>query len=358
MKQIRLKFLASSSDIIVGLGAYGSIRDHLDQAGLSGSLLVVSQSRVLDAVGLAGLSGVPVVTIPNGERAKTVRTVSRLIDRMVSGGLTRESIIVAVGGGVVGDVAGFAASIYLRGIRIVQVPTTLLAQVDSSVGGKTGVNHASGKNLIGTFHQPRLVVADPLLLQSLPKRDYVSGLYEALKYGVIRDREQFELFETNRESILDRRPEEMERLVTRSLRSKAAVVAADEREGNVRRILNFGHTLGHAIETAAGYRRIRHGEAVGYGMIGATRIARKLGRISRPQADRIEAAVVSLGRLPRLQDLSPVAIAAAMQHDKKIRSGTLHFVLPRRVGRVEINSTVTDKLVREVLGEILEGPPR
>ena len=355
MQQIRLKLRGSSSDIVVGLGSYASIQDHLDKAGLTGSLLIVSQSRILDAIGIAGLRDAPVEIIPDGERAKSVRTVSRLIDRMVARRLTRESIVVAVGGGVVGDVAGFAASIYLRGIRVVQVPTTLLAQVDSAVGGKTGVNHSAGKNLIGTFHQPRLVIADPLLLESLPQREYSSGLYEALKYGIIRDRKLFDEFERDRKAILDVQPEALENLVTRCLRSKVAVVAADEREGNIRRILNFGHTLGHAIETAAGYRRIRHGEAVGYGMIGATRIARKLGRISGRQADRIEAAVVSLGTLPRLGKINASAITEAMQHDKKIRAGNVHFVLPRRIGKVEINPNVPRPIVEEVLEEIL-GP--
>ena len=353
MKQIRLKLRESSSDIVVGLGSYASIQDHLDQAGLTGSLLIVSQSRILDAIGLGGLPNAPVETIPDGERAKSVRTVSRLIDRMVARRLTRESIVVAVGGGVVGDVVGFAASIYLRGIRVVQVPTTLLAQVDSAVGGKTGVNHSAGKNLIGTFHQPRLVIADPLLLESLPQREYTSGLYEALKYGIIRDRKLFDEFERDRKAILEVQPEALENLVARCLRSKVAVVAADEREGNIRRILNFGHTLGHAIETAAGYRRIRHGEAVGYGMIGATRIARKLGRISGRQAGRIEDAVLSLGSLPRLGKISASAITEAMQHDKKIRDGHVHFVLPRRIGKVEINPNVPRPIVEEVLEEIL-----
>ncbi len=353
MKQLQLKLLGSLSKIVVGVGAYQSIRTHLDRVGLTGSMMIVSQSRILDAVGVDSLPDAHVETIPSGESAKSLRTVSRLIDRMVSRRLTRESTVLALGGGVVGDVAGFAASLYLRGIPVVQVPTTLLSQVDSAVGGKTGVNHSAGKNLIGTFHQPRLVVADPLLLESLPRREYTSGLYEALKYGIIRDRKLFDEFARDRQAILDRRPEVLESLVASCLSSKAAVVAADEREGHLRRILNFGHTLGHAIETAAGYRRIKHGEAVGYGMIGATRIARKLERISDRAASRIEDAVVSLGVLPKLDGISSSAIMEAMQHDKKIRAGTVHFVLPRRIGKVEINSDVPGRMVRQVLGEIL-----
>ena len=268
---------------------------------------------------------------------------------MVALGLTRQSTVVAIGGGVVGDVAGFAASVYLRGIAVVQVPTTLLAQVDSSVGGKTGVNHRAGKNLIGTFHQPRLVVADPLLLASLPSREYRSGLYETLKYGVIRDPRLFEDFERYQRKILDRDPAILEKLIFRSLQIKADVVRADEKEGNLRRILNFGHTLGHAIEAASGYRKIRHGEAVAYGMLGATRLGLALGRIADTEAQRIETVIQSIGKLPDIRSLSTGALMKAMQHDKKIRDGSLHFVLPRRIGKVYIESGIPPALIRSVI---------
>ena len=269
MQQIKLNFSQTSSEILIGAGALRSLREHMSGVGLEGLGLVVSQPRVLKAIDSRALGRLPLVTIPEGESAKTMGTVSRLIDRMVSHGLTRQSAIVALGGGVVGDVAGFAASVYLRGIAVVQVPTTLLAQVDSSVGGKTGVNHRAGKNLIGSFHQPRLVIVDPAVLASLPPRQYSSGLYEALKYGVIRDRALFLSFGRNREAILRRDVPALEELISGCLRIKAAVVGADEREGDLRRILNFGHTIGHALETAAKYRRILHGEAVGYGMLAA-----------------------------------------------------------------------------------------
>ena len=331
-----------------------SLREHMSGAGLDGPTLIVSQPRVLKAIDRRALGRLPLVTIPDGERAKSMGTVSRLIDRMVSDGLTRQSAIVAVGGGVVGDVAGFAASVYLRGIAVVQVPTTLLAQVDSSVGGKTGVNHRAGKNLIGSFHQPRLVVVDPAVLASLPPRQYSSGLYEALKYGVIRDRALFVSFGRNREAILGRDVPALEELISGCLRIKAAVVSADEREDDLRRILNFGHTIGHALETAARYRRILHGEAVGYGMLAATWIAKEMGRISSSQAARIEDAVLGIGNLPRLDGISTAAVMEAIGHDKKVRDGSLHFVLPRRVGQVEINPDVPRGLVRSVVAEVLK----
>ena len=349
MRRIHLKLNNARSDILVGAGSYGSLAAHLERAGLEEPFFVVSQPRILSAIGKRPLDRNPVATIPDGERAKNLRTVSRLLDQMVALGLTRQSTVVAVGGGVVGDVAAFAASVYLRGIAVVQVPTTLLAQVDSSVGGKTGVNHRAGKNLIGTFYHPRLVVVDPLLLASLPAREYRSGLYEVIKYGIICDPLLFDEFERHHQRILDRDPTTLEKLVSRCLQIKVDVVQADEKESNLRRILNFGHTLGHAIETASGYRKIRHGEAVAWGMIGATRLGEKLGRIADAEAARIEAGIRSIGKLPDISALSTAILMQALRHDKKIRDGSLHFVLPRRVGKVDIQSGISPRLVRSVI---------
>jgi 3-dehydroquinate synthase len=294
-----------------------------------------------------------IVTIPDGERAKTLGDSRRLVDRMVALRLPRDATAIALGGGVVGDVTGFAASIYLRGIPLVQVPTTLLAQVDSSVGGKTGVNHPLGKNLIGTFHQPRLVVVDPDFLGTLPRREYRSGLYEALKYGVIRDARLFESFETDLDRILGRDPDVLADLVYRCLRIKTDVVEADEREGNLRRILNFGHTIGHGIEAALGYRKVRHGEAVAYGMLGAARLAVRLGRLSETGRHRLETAIRSIGRLPSLKNLTDSDVLAAMAHDKKVRDGALHFVLPRRIGQVSIVGGIPVAMIRDVVRSLL-----
>jgi 3-dehydroquinate synthase len=277
---------------------------------------------------------------------------------MVNMKLTRQSTIVAVGGGVVGDVAGFVASIYMRGIPVVQVPTTLLAQVDSSIGGKTAVNHRVAKNLIGTFYQPRLVVSDPLVLQKLPEREYSSGLYEALKYGVIRDAELFSDFERDSATFLRRDPAAIARLVARCAAIKADVVMKDEKETDLRRILNFGHTVGHGLEAAARYQRIKHGEAVGYGMIAAARIAYSMQKLAHNDLERIESAVGRVGRLPALTGMHSVDVLKALQHDKKARNGAIHFVIPRAIGRVEITPDVPLDLVRDVVKGILNDGKR
>src|SRR6266566_4780534 len=279
MQLIRVQLSHTSYNILVGAGVFDSLEKHLESAGLRGPFLLISQPRIFKAVGQGLRKKFPVALIPDGERAKTLTTVSRLLDRMVDLKLTRQSTVIALGGGVVGDVAGFVASIYMRGIPVVQVPTTLLAQVDSSIGGKTGVNHRVAKNLIGSFHQPRLVLSDPLILLKLREREYASGLYEALKYGVIGDPALFEEFERNTSMLKKRDPEAVERLVARCAAIKAEVVMSDEKESDLRRILNFGHTVGHALEAAALYRRIKHGEAVGYGMVAAARIGRALEKI-------------------------------------------------------------------------------
>jgi len=280
------------------------------------------------------------------------------LDRMAALKLTRQATVIAVGGGVVGDVAGFVASIYMRGIPVVQVPTTLLAQVDSSIGGKTGVNHRVAKNLIGTFYQPRLVLSDPLVLQKLPEREYLSGLYEALKYGVIQDEELFIDFEENSDKFLKREPEAIERLVARCASIKADIVVKDEREGDLRRILNFGHTVGHGLEAAARYQRIKHGEAVGYGMIAAARIGHSLDKLADQDRARIESAVGSIGRLPPLTGTNSKDVLKALQHDKKVRDGAIHFVLPRAIGRVEITPDVPFAVVRDVVKGILNDGKR
>ena len=358
MQSIPVQLSHTSYRILAGRGVFENMERHLEDAGLEGPYLVVSQPRIFKAVGQSLKKKFPVALIPDGERAKTLTTVARLLDRMVESNLTRQSTVIAAGGGVVGDIAGFVASIYMRGISVVQAPTTLLAMVDSSVGGKTGVNHRVAKNLIGTFHQPRLVLADPLVLKSLPEREYVSGLYEALKYGVIRDRSLFEDFERNATMFLKRDPEAVERLVARCAAIKAEVVMADEKEGDLRRILNFGHTVGHGLEAAARYQRIKHGEAVGYGMIAAARISASLNKLENHDRSRIEGAIASLGRLPALTGVSSKAVLNAMHHDKKIRDGVVHFVLPRAIGQVEISPDVPFEVVREVVKGILDDGKR
>jgi 3-dehydroquinate synthase len=333
---------------------FTDLERHLEEAGLKPPYLVVSQPRILKAVGSALTKRFRVVMLPEGERAKTLTTVTGLLDRMVAQKLTRQSTLIAVGGGVVGDVTGFVASIYMRGIPVVQVPTTLLAQVDSSIGGKTGVNHRVAKNLIGTFYQPRLVLSDPLVLMKLPAREYASGLYESLKYGVIRDPALFEDFEKKTAGLLKRDPDTVERLVATCARIKADVVTADEREGDLRRILNFGHTVGHALEAAAHYRRLKHGEAVAYGMVAASRIAYRLDKLSENEYHRIQSATRAIGKLPPLNGMRSSTVLKALQHDKKVLNGAVHFVLPLSIGRVEITPDVPFEVVRDVVEGMLD----
>jgi 3-dehydroquinate synthase len=358
MQSIPVRLAHTSYDVFVGVGAVDDLEVQMERAGLRGPFLVVSQPRVFKAVGHTLENKFPIALIPDGERAKTLTTVSRLLDRMVQLKLPRQSTIIAFGGGVVGDVAGFVASIYMRGIPVVQVPTTLLAQVDSSIGGKTGVNHPVAKNLIGTFHQPRLVVSDPLFLLKLREREYASGLYEALKYGVIRDAALFEDFERNVTMFLRRDPEAVARLVARCAAIKADVVMSDEKEGDLRRILNFGHTIGHGLEAASRYQRLKHGEAVGYGMIAAARIGTALQKLAERDRSRIEDAIASVGRLPALDGITTKNVLNALRHDKKIRDGAIHFVLARSVGRAEVTSDVPFEVVREVVKGILNDAKR
>jgi 3-dehydroquinate synthase len=292
-----------------------------------------------------------IIVMPDGEPSKRLATVEELAEKLVRLGADRNAVIVALGGGVVGDVSGLLASLYMRGVELVQIPTTVLAQVDASIGGKTGVNLVAGKNLVGTFYHPRVVLIDPTVLRTLPDREFRAGLYEALKCGVIGNVELFLRFEQNRALILKRDPVELEWLIAQSVKLKAEVVSADEREGGLRRVLNFGHTIGHALEAETGYRRLVHGEAVAWGMIAATNIALSVGRTDSVTAGRIADAVLSLGRLPEV-NVSPRRILARLQHDKKAQNGVVHFVLPREIGKVEIASDVPESVIVESVDEL------
>ncbi len=291
--------------------------------------------------------------IGDGERAKSLRTAERAWGFLIANRFERSDAIVALGGGVVGDLAGFVAATFLRGVNYAQIPTTLLAQIDSSVGGKTAVNHALGKNLIGAFHQPRAVVIDPGVLRSLPPRELRAGLYEAVKYGVIRDWTLFSLILDNLGGINALDPELLARVIARSCEIKAEVVTTDERESGLRRILNFGHTVGHAIEAVTAYRRLKHGEAVGYGMKCASTIAEKVGIIARADAEAIRLGVDELGRLPRIDDLKTQNVIAAMAHDKKVAQGKLPLILPTTIGSVVVRDDIAPTVIREAVRELL-----
>ncbi|MDA2913694.1 3-dehydroquinate synthase [Acidobacteriia bacterium AH_259_A11_L15] len=326
-------------------------------------LFVVSSPRVWALWGKElgrGLraAGVPLepLLMDDREEKKRLATVEKLAEELLRRGADRGDLLAALGGGVVGDVAGFLAASYMRGVDYVQIPTTLVGQMDSAIGGKTGVNLRGGKNLVGAFHQPRAVLVDPRTLNSLRGRDYRAGLYEVVKCAVIGDPALFRFLEENLEAVLGRQSAALASILLRSIRLKARIVTRDEREQNLRRVLNFGHTFGHALEAVTGYRRLRHGEAVAWGMIAATRLAERLGRVPPADAGRIIALVQSVGRLPALPRVRPERVYARLAADKKRRGGALHFVLPRRIGRVEIRAGLPPAAVRASLREL--DPPR
>jgi 3-dehydroquinate synthase len=292
------------------------------------------------------------ILVPDGERFKQLSTVSRIYDALVRVSADRATTVITFGGGVIGDMAGFAAATYLRGIALVHVPTTLLAQVDSAIGGKVGVNHSAGKNLIGAFYQPHAVVIDPLVLATLPRREFRAGLYEVIKYGMTSSPELFERVARDRKAIFARSPEALMPIISESCRIKGEVVTADEREAGPRRILNFGHTAGHALEAVTKYRRFRHGEAVGYGMLVAAELAVERGALADADRRALAAVIASLGPLPPVADLSASAILEAMQHDKKIVAGTLHFVLPTAIGATAIVDDVKEDELRSALKKV------
>lgn len=270
------------------------------------------------------------------EEKKRAALLEGLASELLARGADRSAILAALGGGVVGDVTGFLAATYMRGVAYLQIPTTLVGQVDSAVGGKTGVNLPGGKNVLGAFHHPVGVLVDPRTLESLPAREYRAGLYEVIKYAVIGDPVLFRFLEEKMASVLARDTTALEKILVRSLRLKAQIVGRDEREENLRRILNFGHTVGHALETLSGYQGLRHGEAVGWGMIAATHLAERRGKLSAAATQRILRLVRAVGRLPRLPRLSAQQIYQQLFADKKKHEAELRFVLPRRVGQVEI----------------------
>ena len=292
------------------------------------------------------------ILVPDGERHKHLATVARVYDALVRANAERASTIITFGGGVIGDMAGFAAATYLRGVALVHVPTTLLAQVDSAIGGKVGVNHVLGKNLIGAFYQPHAVVIDPSVLGTLPRREFRVGLYEVVKYGMTSSVVLFNRLTQERTAIFTREPQTLTPVIAESCRIKADVVSADERESGVRRILNFGHTAGHAIEAVTKYRRFRHGEAVAIGMLVAAELSGARGALAGGDKKALADLIASLGPLPPIADISAAQMLDAMRHDKKIVAGRLHFVLPTAVGATTIVDDVTAKELREALKHV------
>ena len=331
--------------VLVGAGTLDRLPELLRGHNINRQTVVISCPPVWRLHGkrlraIAGGRHGPAL-IPDGERAKTLQTVSRLYDTFVKRRLDRSSSIIAFGGGVVGDVAGFAAASFLRGLSLVQIPTTLLAQVDSAIGGKVGVNLPSGKNLVGAFHPPALVICDPQVLSTLPRREFRAGLYEVVKYGVIASKPLFDRVSGNLPALFAHDQDLLSPLVADCCRIKADVVAADERESGLRRTLNFGHTIGHALEAITKYRRFRHGEAVAYGMLGAARISASRSALPPEDETRLKDLIVRMGRLPAVADLRISDAIDAIQHDKKVIDGRLHFVLASGIGQTAIVPDVT-----------------
>jgi 3-dehydroquinate synthase len=359
MPSIPVETAQASYDVVVQAGA-------LEQAGewvrpLAGNrrLFVVADPQAWSHQGerlRAGLAGfdLTVLELQAGEENKRLSQVESLAERMYAAGADRSGCVVAFGGGIAGDVGGFVAASYMRGVDVIQMPTTLLAQVDAAIGGKTGVNLASGKNLVGAFHQPRLVLVDPTTLSTLGDREYRAGLFEVIKYGVIWSPKLFELMAMGRKEVLAREPEILEALIAGSVRIKADVVKADEREGNLRRILNYGHTLGHTLEAETRYLRFLHGEAVAYGMIAAGRLAETLELLAPGTRQEIERTILDYGPVPDPGDVVGENLVARVSGDKKTIGGRVHFVLASRIGQVQVVTDPAPQLVLRAASEALE----
>ena len=343
---------SSKSAIWIGDGIIEQLPALLDTHDVGKRRFVVSSPVIwrLHGTRLHHIAaGTEPILIPDGERFKNLQSVSRIYEALIRAGADRGSAIVAVGGGVIGDTAGFAAATFLRGIGLAHVPTTLLAQVDSSIGGKVGVNHALGKNLIGAFHQPTVVAIDPLLLETLPRREFRSGLYEVVKYGAIASRDLFDRVARETKRIFARESDVLLPAIVESCRIKARVVSADEREGGLRRILNFGHTVGHALEAVTKYRRYRHGEAIALGMLAAADLSVARGALAERERQALAQLIAQLGPLPTVSDLTTSEILEAIRRDKKVVSGRLHFVLAIEIGATMTVDDVTEEELRAVL---------
>ncbi len=358
MRRIAVRTASHNYEALVERGALDKAAAHLRPFLRRKRLFVVTTAPVWAQQGARleqGLAGEPFIrlTMPDGEEHKRLATVEKLASQMLQSGADRGSLVAAFGGGVVNDVAGFLAAIYMRGVSVIQIPTTLLAQVDAAIGGKTGVNLEGGKNLIGAFHQPELVLIDPDALATLPDREYRAGLYEVIKCAIIASRSLFQLLAGRREEVLRRSPAVVEELIEESVRIKAGVVSTDEKEGDLRRILNFGHTLGHALEAETGYRRLLHGEAVAFGMRAAAWLAARTGLLANGDYSSIEQLLDSYGPIPAVAGVGAESLLARLGADKKTIGGKVHFVLPEGIGSARVVSDLDLALVREAADRAL-----
>ena len=354
MMELEVELGARSYPIMIGAGLL--CRAGILAPFLAGSQAMVVTNRTVAPLYLEALRSAlgdvhpDVFELDDGENFKTLENYSRIVDALLDRRHNRSTTIVALGGGVVGDIAGFAAATYQRGVRCIQVPTTLLAQVDSSVGGKTAVNHPLGKNMIGAFHQPGCVLADTDTLATLPEREYRAGLAEVLKYGIIWDESFFSWMETSASALLSRQADAVAHAIRTSCATKAQVVAADERESGLRAILNFGHTFAHAIETLTGYERLLHGEAVAIGMALAADCSVRHGLFAEPDASRVLAAIRALGLPVEVPPgVGREAMLGAMAVDKKAVDGRIRLVLARRIGEVSVVEDIERDALRATL---------
>jgi len=356
MQTLTVNLGERSYPIYVGEGILSRTGELLQLVGLGGRVAIVTNPTVAqlyldpvhDALRQVGIEVTPIL-VPDGEEHKNLTSLSKIFDRLIQERFDRKSCVLALGGGVVGDLAGFAAATYVRGVSYVQVPTTLLAQVDSSVGGKTGVNHQDGKNLIGAFYQPRLVLIDVDVLGSLPRRELVAGLAEVIKYGIIEDPALFNLLEKNIEKLVAVDRQLLIHVITTSCAIKAKVVEKDEREDDYRAVLNFGHTVGHALEAATGYRQFLHGEAVGVGMAEAAAISAHEGFCDQGSVERIRGLIKKAGLPGKIPaGLSPQALVSRMELDKKSIGGRIKFVMCAGIGKTRFQSLTPEQVMRAI----------
>ncbi len=363
MKTVHVDLGERSYNILIQPGLLTQVAQQLKGLPITSRLFLISNpvvhrlfgAKLLEQLRQAGYQ-VTEILLPDGERSKTLDTVEAAYTDLSSHGADRQSAVVALGGGVTGDIAGFVAATYMRGIPYLQIPTTLLAQVDSSVGGKTGVNHRAGKNMIGAFYQPTLVCIDPETLLTLPEREFSSGLFEVIKYGLIYDAEFFAFLELELENIQRRVPEILEKVVARCCEIKSRITARDERELDLRRILNLGHTFGHGLEAATEFQGVTHGEAVAYGMMAASHLSQSLGLLDRDSCRRIVEALLRIGDLPPIDTVPTQKVLDAMKLDKKRRGDRTVVILLEKIGRAVIRDDVGRDDLRQAWDRIKSQP--
>ncbi len=362
MKTLHVNLADRQYPIIVGRGLLTAAGALLAKQGFDSPPIVITNHTVMKLHGPALVKSLQsafgraaMIRIGDGERYKNHHTLMRIYEGMFRAHADRRSWVVAFGGGIIGDIAGFAAATFMRGIPYVMVPTTLLAQVDSSIGGKVGLNVVQGKNLIGAFHQPKSVLSDTGILKTLPKRELACGLYEVVKCGAIGSEPLLRYLERKLPDILNCRVSAMEHIVAEAARIKADVVASDEKESGLRMILNYGHTIGHALEAATDYRRFKHGEAIGWGMIAALGYGRELGLLQWKELTRLTQLIHRVGRLPSLMGISFESLWHALIRDKKFRSGDIRMVFLRRLGEAEIRPGIDSSSLRKFLKSFLDG---